>query len=100
MSEPASRDVTFVARARGEGHVDAGLEELRVLRRMRVVALPTVHRRRRDVQVGLAERRPVGVVALEARGLDRLTQQGILGRKMRLVAAQAVSGCWQLWQKI
>src|SRR3990170_7344053 len=65
--------------------------ELRILRGVRVVALSAVHDRRLDVQVGLAERRARRVVAFEARGLNRLDQQGILGRGMRLVASQAVS---------
>src|SRR3990172_2153272 len=78
MPGPASRNVTCVARPRAEGHVEIGLEELQILRGVRVVALSAVHGRRLDVQVGLAERRARRVVAFEARWLNRLDQHSIL----------------------
>src|SRR5574341_1434562 len=87
----SSRKVALVTRSRPERHVDVGLEELRILRCVRIVTLPAVDDRRLDVEVRLGERRALRRVALEARRLDGLAQQGVLRREMRLVASLAIS---------
>ena len=71
--------------------MDIGLEELRLLGGMRIMAGPAVHDRGVDVQMRLRKIPPLGIVAFNTQGLDGLVQQRILGGEMRLVASLAIS---------
>jgi hypothetical protein len=59
----------------GEGGVDLFLEELRVLRRMGVMAASAVDRRRIDIQVRLGKRPTLDIMALPTQGLHRLEKE-------------------------
>ena len=85
--------MALLTRPRCKGWMNILLEELLILRRMWIVAVSAVHGRSLYVQVGLSETRPLWTVAFPAQGLDRLTHQGILRRRMRSVASLAVPGC-------
>src|SRR6266702_4398181 len=84
--------VASVALARREGRMLVGLEELGVLRRVRVVATDAVDPRRVDGEVGGRELLGLGVVALAAQIVHRLRHEPRLGRGVRLVAGEAVVG--------
>ena len=67
--------VALLTCSRREGRVDIALEELRILGRMRIVALPAVHDRGTYVQMRPSKIRPLGIVAFPTQGLDGLAQQ-------------------------
>ena len=90
--------MAVVARSCPKGRVDIRLEELRVLRGVRVVTAHTVHHRRIDIDMGVAERSRLEIMALPADVGHRLQKQVRLGREMRTVAGQTVArGRWMVF---
>src|SRR5262245_15480501 len=84
--------MTLLAAPRGERPMDLGLEELRVLRGVGVVATNAVHRRRVDAQVRFRERDVLHVVAARAEGLLALREQPHLAAVVGLMAGGALAG--------
>jgi hypothetical protein len=84
--------MAFLAGPSGKGGVDFLFEELRIFRRVRVMAASAIDQRRIDVQVRLCKRSLLEIMALAAQGLHGLQEKSRLLRKMGAMASQAVPG--------
>jgi len=83
--------MAILARPRCERRMDSIFEVFWILRGMGLMAIPTIHYRGIDEEMGFAKGTPLGIMALNAEGLNLLGQQRSFGRRMGLVAPLAVS---------
>ena len=84
-------DVAVVTRPPCEGRMVISLEELRILRRMRIMTMSAVDHRGIYANVSFAKGGTLQVMAFPTQRLNLLTQQRGFNRKMRLMASFAIA---------